>query len=930
LDIVEYLSDKGVQLKPGSAGNFHGLCMMCNEEEGKPGRFYIQCDPSHERWGQWFCFLCEKRGGANALRAYYGDAPLADASQTDTGLAILDAATQYYAEALLENDEVFDYLTYERGLQLETILKNKLGWADPDGGLMNSLLAKGFDLADIKATGLVNNFGKDFFRGRIIIPYIEFGSTVSIRGKEIGGKYLGMPGVPAKMYGLDNIVGQETVLIAAGEFDCYSEDTEILTPDGWVCFADYKGQELYQWNEDWGLELVSPRAWISKEVDSTLLLSSVKNGGVSFNVTPSHRMVSFPAGEPSRLKIHPASTTPSGCHVPRTSYLDGPGLDLSSDEIALLVAIQADGTFDLRKSTGYYYCRFSFSKTRKIQRLTEILEALDIGFSLGEIASGVTSICFRLPIFLEPFKEFPFEWITKSSLEQKNDILKELGYWDCWIPEGGSYFEYSTSLKSNVDWVSTLAHTAGKTATIKERSNKHGSWWRVNIVDKVSTSWQAINRETVNGSTIVHCVEVPSSMLLVRHNNSIAVSGNCLVLQQLGYNAIGFPGERIWKDEWEEYFDEAKRLFIIFDSDSAGKAGAEKLATTLGPRSRVVELPQARAKQKKIDVSEWFVKHNKTKEDFDFLISKSKGGLLVSVAQAYDRWLEIEGNPHLIGLRFNIPALDSEMQYGLLPGQVATLLARTNTGKTAFCLNVLHRMKMLKPDIKILLLSLEQTRNEWFERAHRIHCFYEPDSTVNDTIDFWKENLFLVDKNRMSEQELELCLEQFKFDTGFIPHLTVIDYLGYFARSYPGEEYARTSSAIMGLKAIAKDHQTTILTPHQANRGNDMGEEVKLDAGRGSGVTEETSDLILSLWNPDQKEGLQKADHKKELIMKVQKSRDGGVGAQFKFQYAPLTLAIVPYGDTFYPRAVQERDFWIAGDDWKQAVYRHKTGDMSI
>jgi hypothetical protein len=116
----------------------------------------------------------------------------------------------------------------------------------------------------------------------------------------------------------------------------------------------------------------------------------------------------------------------------------------------------------------------------------------------------------------------------------------------------------------------------------------------------------------------------------------------------------------------------------------------------------------------------------------------------------------------------------------------------------------MHRMKMLKPDIKILLLSLEQTSSEWMERAHRIHNFYEPGSSITDTVHFWKDNLFLVEKNRVSLDELEVAVDQFRYETGSEPDLVVIDYLGYFARSFGSDEYGRLSDAIMALKGIAK------------------------------------------------------------------------------------------------------------------------------
>ena len=397
-----------------------------------------------------------------------------------------------------------------------------------------------------------------------------------------------------------------------------------------------------------------------------------------------------------------------------------------------------------------------------------------------------------------------------------------------------------------------------------------------------------------------------------------------LVLQQLGYYAVGVPGENIWRQEWMKEFDDAGRVYILYDSDDAGRAGAEKAAAKFGPRARVASFPQ-----EDLDVSKWYVDLNKTVEDFDMLFVKAKGGMLVSVHDAYERWTEVEGNPELVGLRFNIDEIDGRMNHGLLPGQVTTLLAKTNAGKTIMTINILYRMLLAQQDLQILYVSLEQTRNEWFERAHRIHNFYNPGATVIDTMDFWDSNFLMIDKNRLSSDELEVCVDQYAFERGTYPDILAIDYLGYFARSYKGEEYTRITNAIMDGKAIAKERQLKLIIPHQVNRAGNFGEEFTADQGRGSGAVEETSDLMLGLWAADQQKDVSETPTW-DLHMKIMKSRDGGVNTKLVMQFCPLTLAVIPRSDPLYSRAVRERQYAIAGDDWKAAVYRYQTGDESV
>ena len=396
-----------------------------------------------------------------------------------------------------------------------------------------------------------------------------------------------------------------------------------------------------------------------------------------------------------------------------------------------------------------------------------------------------------------------------------------------------------------------------------------------------------------------------------------------LTLQQMGFNAIGVPGVHTWKDEWSDELSDAKRIYIIFDQDTAGRSGAEKLASKLGPRSRIVELPK-----KGIDVNDWYVKYAKRREDFEFLLSKAKGGLLVTVQQSYERWTEIEGNSDLVGLRFNITALDRAMTYGQLPGQVVVTLGRTDSGKSIDALNKMVRNRLADDQFKCLFISLEQTRNEVFERLHRINNFYHPGATVIDTVNYWKDNLMIVDKNRITEGELVDCVEQYAYEAGREADKIVVDYLGYYARSFVGNAKERTSEAIMGLKRIGKEFGTVIETPVQGNRTGEIGEAMTFEMAADAAEIEHTANIMMSLWKPDQKIGKYADDDSShrlgDVFTQVIKSKNGGSGTIVKYHFTPFTLAMVPSDDPLYDRALRERSYASQGLSYAEAIALHK------
>jgi hypothetical protein len=420
------------------------------------------------------------------------------------------------------------------------------------------------------------------------------------------------------------------------------------------------------------------------------------------------------------------------------------------------------------------------------------------------------------------------------------------------------------------------------------------------------------------------------------------------ILEEMGYNAVGVPGSRAWQPEWARYFADVRRVYIAFDNDAPGIEGAEKVATSIGTtKTRIVEMPDPELGEKKVDITDFFVKRGHRKEDFDALLRRASKGHLVRVEDAYEAWTNREGNPDLQGLKFGISQLDVAITHGLLPGQVMVPLARTGSGKTILMINLMQRMIEMsrsdpkKPEgIKILFVSLEQMRNEWFERARRIHGFYNdhlvPGQDLElETIENYKRNLILIDKNRLTMDELRMDIMQAEDELGGLD-LVIVDYLGYWSRSFKGEPYVRVSDAIMALKEVSKDTELPIITPHQVNRGSKPGTDISLNDARESGVIEETADIAVALMNDDKNPGVRIADHTGRMTILVLKSRNGGEGTEAELCHAKISLAMVPkvdevFASEYYDRAKYEVDCHKKGfGDYTEMLYRHRTGDRSL
>lgn len=88
-----------------------------------------------------------------------------------------------------------------------------------------------------------------------------------------------------------------------------------------------------------------------------------------------------------------------------------------------------------------------------------------------------------------------------------------------------------------------------------------------------------------------------------------------LTLLQHGFNACGVLGSNSFKNDWVDKFKNCETVYLSFDADEAGVKGNLKIAEFLGPKARLVSLPEGE------DVNDFF-KHA-TKEDYQKLLDES-------------------------------------------------------------------------------------------------------------------------------------------------------------------------------------------------------------------------------------------------------------------------------------------------------------------
>ena len=110
----------------------------------------------------------------------------------------LDLATKYYQVALSKNKSVCEYVFYKRNLNRATVKEFRIGYSPSTGKALKTFLEKkGYNQSEMDGAGLLNQYGGDLFKGRMMVPFIDtngqvigFTARILDRGEP---KYLNTP-----------------------------------------------------------------------------------------------------------------------------------------------------------------------------------------------------------------------------------------------------------------------------------------------------------------------------------------------------------------------------------------------------------------------------------------------------------------------------------------------------------------------------------------------------------------------------------------------------------------------------------------------------------------------------------------------------------------------------------------------------------------
>lgn len=330
--------------------------------------------------------------------------------------------------------------------------------------------------------------------------------------------------------------------------NCVTPDTEVLTPEGWINIAEYDGQEIMQWCPDTDrLSFVTPSEYHVHDYSGTM--HEWDSHMFSGCFTPNHKMFVSTVSDRNTFSTKHAAVVGSvntkDTYVPLSGrYSSDHILGVSAGEARLLEAIRADGSI----SNGSL--RFHFSKTRKIERITTLLDSLGLSFASKYSAkTGTTQIYVhrcptlrKLTCLLGTDKTYG-PWVIDLPVESKTALLDEVQFWDA-TPNTGENAgaRLYTTDQPTAYWLQILAHTTNYRFTYSAKAGSTSTLC-TGTLNRVATARIPGKSTKVTYDGKVYCFTVPTGAFMMRRDGKVSITGNSKFDANFVFETLGIRYE---------------------------------------------------------------------------------------------------------------------------------------------------------------------------------------------------------------------------------------------------------------------------------------------------------------------------------------------------------------------------------------------------
>jgi len=304
---------------------------------------------------------------------------------------------------------------------------------------------------------------------------------------------------------------------------CFSNDTELLTKDGWRGIDEVTvGTEFATLNPDTReIEYQPATKLFVYDYDGEMYHMS--NSAADHWVTPNHKMLYYTEDGYAK-EILAENFFVTGGRLPVAGLINRQELVSYSDtEIRLLTWCVTDGHLSYIRQDGTYNYEFGFRKQRKIDRLQELLDSMNVPYTRSQIVNGITK--FYINHLSAKFTKQLNDYHRGFSPRQVTILLEEWSHTDGSRADRRSpgCFSLFTNRDDHLDILQELATLSGhKTTVSTDENHVHTIGVRLHTVQ---VRCDGINKGVVDYKGRVWCPEgAPFHTVIARRNGKIFIS----------------------------------------------------------------------------------------------------------------------------------------------------------------------------------------------------------------------------------------------------------------------------------------------------------------------------------------------------------------------------------------------------------------------
>ena len=364
-------------------------------------------------------------------------------------------------------------------------------------------------------------------------------------------------------------------------FQCLSEDTEILTPEGWKTWKDIKeGDLIYTFNLEKKVLEIKEVTYVFKRHYEGIMYN-LKNRNQDQLISPGHRVVRqiFNTDNFILQPVEELLNFKSPIPIPVSAPSNNEDFPISDEELKLIAWILAEGSIekDGSKRVSIYQ-----SKERHFEYYKEIislLNSLNLSYTEKEQESWGKCIHIRLSpksskyvhyILGNPKKIFP-SFLYKLSSRQARLFIDTYAKGDGW--KEGRRIRIITTDLDFINGLSAIGVLAGFNVSIKLREPKGNTKKLRYEITFTETKTDYIQKiETVPYTGIIWSVHTENETVIARRAGQIFITGNTpftnltfdLKPSKLYAKANVIIGGKPQKETYEEFHKEMSMINRAF------------------------------------------------------------------------------------------------------------------------------------------------------------------------------------------------------------------------------------------------------------------------------------------------------------------------------------------------------------------------------